>query len=488
VKNGITRRDALKLSGLTLGTLAVGSATGGCKNQPLDPMKRNDLIESLPPYYPGRETLAADEMRITFLGTSCIPRLAQECNSVFVEVGGGENGEALDQFVFDCGTGVVAKYNAMGIPMRKMNKIFLTHLHGDHMSDLTHIYCFGPAQDRKSPLYIWGPGPSGLKDPIDGYTYNDDGLNVFCQKFRDIMRWHTESFSFGATRFSSNNDPDNMPTKASWGLPMEPTAVVPTTGPKDPINSAQQPMDGYSLVPFQMDWTKKGEVAGDNIAYNNPTTGVKITHFPAIHTRKGSISYKLEWKGLSMIFSGDTKPNKEMIAQASGVTVLVHEMVVPAEIWAAKNFGLRKPPADQTDPTWQKALNYATAVQNSSHTPQGAFGYLLSQMDPPPKLAVATHFQATDDTIESAFKSIRDHYPEGDVTIAADLMVISVTPDRITKRKAVVEDYAWYPVGRVDATDIPKYHDATGNPAPEAQIDPTQEINPGPDTYDSSGY
>jgi hypothetical protein len=25
------------------------------------------------------------------------------------------------------------------------------------MSDLTHIYCFGPCQDRKSPLYVFGP-------------------------------------------------------------------------------------------------------------------------------------------------------------------------------------------------------------------------------------------------------------------------------------------------------------------------------------------
>jgi ribonuclease Z len=87
-------------------------------------------------------------LRITFLGTSLVPRLNQECNSVFVEVGSG------DQFVFDCGSGVVAKYNAMGIPFSRMDKIFLSHLHGDHMDDLTHIYCFGPSLDRKSPLYV----------------------------------------------------------------------------------------------------------------------------------------------------------------------------------------------------------------------------------------------------------------------------------------------------------------------------------------------
>lgn len=49
-------------------------------------------------------------------------------NSVFVETGNG------DSFVFDPGSGVSAKYNAMGIPPSRMEKVFLTHLHGDTRS------------------------------------------------------------------------------------------------------------------------------------------------------------------------------------------------------------------------------------------------------------------------------------------------------------------------------------------------------------------
>ncbi len=213
-----------------------------------------------------------------------------------------------------------------------------------------------------------------------------------------------------------------------------------------------------------------------------------------IHARKGSIGYKLEWKGMSMIFSGDSRPSYEMINQASGVNVLIHEMVVPAEVWAAKNLGYRTPSEAYSDPNFQSALEVANTVQASSHTPQGAFGYILSQIKPPPKLAVATHFQATDDTIKSAFDSIRNHYPKGDVTIAADLMVLTVTANKTTKRKAVVNDYAWYPVA--DLTDKlaePKYHDDQGNMDPTAQIDLTELIPPGKDangkpTYDPSGY
>ena len=105
----------LKLSGTTLGGIALGSPLLSFGNSPSnegssDPSQTNSYFNSLPAFTPP-EPLAPDEMRITILGSSCIPRLSQECNSVYVEVGSG------DQFVFDCGTGVAAKYNAMGLPI-----------------------------------------------------------------------------------------------------------------------------------------------------------------------------------------------------------------------------------------------------------------------------------------------------------------------------------------------------------------------------------
>lgn len=473
----MTRREALKITGLALGGVTLGGVLPGCATKTpettdnTNPTNTNSLMSGLDPYYPGKETLGKDEMRITFLGTSPIPRIDQECNSIYVEVGSG------DQFIFDCGSGTVAKYQAMGIPFAKMDKIFLTHPHADHMDDLTHIYCFGPSTDRKSPLYVWGPTKSGVPDPDTGHVY-EDGLHAFCERLREVCRWHTESFSFETTSYASYVPP----SRESWGLPVDPVPV-----------SNDSPIDGYALVPIELDWTKTGSTPGDNVAYNNPTTGVKITHFPAIHTRKGSMSYKLEWNGLSMIFTGDTKPNYNVIQQAGGVTVLIHEMVVPAEVWAMKNLHITN--KDQvSSQEWNAAYNDALAVQNSSHTPQGAFGYVLSQIKPAPKLAVATHFQATDDTIDSAMKSIRDHYPKGDVTIAADFMVLDVKSSGITKRRAVVSDWAWYPVATLHPdVNVPKYHNPDGSPNPTAQVDLSAEVpatdpTTGKENYREDGY
>ena len=214
------------------------------------------------------------------------------------------------------------------------------------------------------------------------------------------------------------------------------------------------------------------------------TTGVKITHFPAVHTREGAISYKLEWttpsgQVLSMIYAGDTLPSQYMIDQAKpGVDVLIHEIVVPANVWVSK-LGLGSS---------QTAINQAQQVQDSSHTPQLAFGYILQQIieqkGVAPRLAVGTHFQATDDLINAALADIRYWYKQGEVTIAADTMVLNVTKAGIKTRRGVVSNYQWPIVNPPNPTDmnVPKYwmpDPTTKQPtgAPQAQLDPNAVAN-----------
>ncbi len=310
---GLTRRELLKASGVALGWLALGAAgvsdahtegqcaLNGC-GYPADPRdtREYDYPNYLPEYWPDKmqQYLDGDQMRITFLGSAFPPaRKAQQMMSIFVEVGpwvsddNGGPGKATDSFVFDCGSGVVTNYNAMGIPYGRMDKIFITHLHADHMSDLSTIYCFGPSEDRKSPLFVWGQGPSGVESPACGDNppkRYDDGVNAFCRNLREAMRWHTESFSFLSTGARLPQHPD-------WENWVVPGGKLELVG-DDPMG------DGYAMVPIQLDWKNPG-----GLAYFNQKTGVKITHFPVIHTRKGSMGYKLEWKSLSMVYTSDTR-------------------------------------------------------------------------------------------------------------------------------------------------------------------------------------
>ena len=428
--------------------------------------------------------LSNNEMRITFMG-SMIPlpvRRAQAEMSIFVEVGWSNDpsdtvygGRAVDQFVFDMGAGASANFAAAKVGYRRMDKVFINHLHGDHMSDLVHTYCFGPSSDRKSPLYVWGSGPTGLESPAGSDVYYDDGTSNFCAHLREALRWHSESFSFQTTAYS-NYVP---PTQESWGLPHDPIPVG-----NDATN------DAYALVPIELDWTKVG-----GLAYSNAATGVKITHFPVIHARRGSMGYKVEWQtpdgtNLTMIYTSDTKPETNCIEQAKnagrGVDVFIHEMVVPPEVWAYKNMGLDGP-IEEGEPGYSNfvaTVQGLTRVQNSSHTPQGAFGYILSQLianGVQPKLTVATHFPVADDTVGSAFDSVKAHCPDvemgQDIVWSFDLMVLRVFPDRIEQRRADVSDYAFTPPVQMPVGLVPpKYNDGLGNGDPYYQIDTNAAI------------
>ena len=140
---GTTRRQVLKASGLALGGLVVGGGLTGseiaraAEEQPCinscTPIpacswtnnaaaQRYNYFNGLPAFKPFDFSsattiprLCENEMRITFMGL-CFPppRKAQQMMSVFVEVGWNkETNMPLDQFVFDCGSGVVANYGAM---------------------------------------------------------------------------------------------------------------------------------------------------------------------------------------------------------------------------------------------------------------------------------------------------------------------------------------------------------------------------------------
>jgi len=353
-------------------------------------------------YHPG-EVLATNEMRISFMGTSFLPRLSQAANSVYVECGNGES------FVFDCGAGVIEKYVAMGVAYSRMDKIFLTHLHADHMSDLMFIYCFGPSTDRKTPLHVWGPTGDSA----------DEGVTYFCDTTRDVTEWHRESFSFLST-----------------GL---------TNG-----------LDGYTLIPHECPYTLIGNVVYD-------TNGVRITHFPAIHDRNGAISFRLEWQGIAMVFSGDSQPNTFMLSQATNLDVLIHEVTLPPEVWAAKNSSGLPP----TDPRFPAGVATAKKIQDCSHTPGKALGYMLHQLalsNAAPRLAVATHCQFEDDTTNTIMTDIRSWYP-GAVTLANDLVVLNISTDKgqpIRRRTAVVSSDAFYAAATnypADQLALPKYPD-----------------------------
>lgn len=54
---------------------------------------------------------------------------------------------------------------------------------------------------------------------------------------------------------------------------------------------------------------------------------MRIKSFPAIHSLDGSVSYRLDWNGLSFVFGGDSNPNKWLIGSSTGADLLARVLL-----------------------------------------------------------------------------------------------------------------------------------------------------------------
>jgi ribonuclease Z len=223
-------------------------------------------------FYPGEEVLP-NEMRITALGTGMpFARRRQASPGWLVELGNG------DKFVFDIGTSCAANLNALGIPHSLLDKVFLTHLHVDHMGDLGSLFAVGMVRGRFTPLRVWGPSSSEPRL----------GTAAFGAAFNKMMAWDIES-----------------------------RRAVVSAG------------TGWRADFTEFDYSINGHVVFEE-------NGVRISAFPAIHCIDGPVSYRLDWNGLSVVYLGDGKPSQFMVDNAQNVDVLVHEAFVPAKEYAQK--------------------------------------------------------------------------------------------------------------------------------------------------------
>ncbi len=224
-------------------------------------------------YYPGTETLAPDEMRVIACGSGMpMPRLKQAAACFLVELGNG------DKFIFDMGTGSMERIYALGIPLDYIDKVFLTHLHMDHMGDLQGFYMYGPQNNRSVPLRVWGPGGGGTRP-----------------------EWSTKTAM------------DSMLKTWAW---MNGTLV----GTID--------MRSAALKVTEYDWSKVNGVIYDH-------NGVVIRSIPAIHFEQ-SASFILEWNGMKLAYMGDSLPNKWWIKHANGADLAIGECFLPAALAAKK--------------------------------------------------------------------------------------------------------------------------------------------------------
>lgn len=121
------------MSELDPGSLPSPTFAGGTKAITTTPVVGTPRREYAEMFVPGEEELEDGELRVTVLGSGnpCVTR-AQASGSVLVEIGNPEH----DIFIIDLGSGSLANYASLKLPVNKLDKVFLTHLHADHTADL----------------------------------------------------------------------------------------------------------------------------------------------------------------------------------------------------------------------------------------------------------------------------------------------------------------------------------------------------------------
>jgi ribonuclease Z len=118
-------------------------------------------------YSPNTEKLGPNELRLTALGTG-MPNVitgSQKASGWYVELGNG------DIFMFDLGSGTMENLAKLRPDWSKVDKVFASHLHSDHVGAFAELYIGGWMNGRYTPLHVYGPSGSeprlGTKSFVD---------------------------------------------------------------------------------------------------------------------------------------------------------------------------------------------------------------------------------------------------------------------------------------------------------------------------------
>ncbi len=99
------------------------------------------------------------DLHVIFLGTAgSIPTPQRSLPAVAIR----RKGELI---LFDCGEGVQRQMIQAGVGFHRKTKVFVTHLHGDHMLGLPGLFQTMSLLDRERKLEVYGP--SGIKAFVD---------------------------------------------------------------------------------------------------------------------------------------------------------------------------------------------------------------------------------------------------------------------------------------------------------------------------------
>jgi len=167
-------------------------------------------------------------------------------------------------YIVDIGDGANRNLGRWRIPMNKVQAVLLTHLHSDHISDLADLHLATWIPNRKSQLKVYGP----------------QGVEFVTRGFEEA--YQSDYF------FRNEHHGDEV-----------------------------APLHSVGFEPITIDLNKPIIIEKD---------GLKVTAFEVPHDPvKPALAFRFDYKGRSIVISGDTTYSENLISYSKDADVLFHE-------------------------------------------------------------------------------------------------------------------------------------------------------------------
>jgi ribonuclease Z len=246
-----------------------------------------------------------------------------------------------EKLLFDAGRGAIQRLTQAKVAWQDIDGVFFTHLHSDHVVGFPDAWLTGWLVGAGRERALEVRGPRGT---------------------RAMVRHLQQAYAFDISIRQSDD------RAAAAGIEVH---------ARDVVAGVVLERNGVKVTAFDVD------------------------HFPVTP----AFGYRIDYRGHSVVLSGDTRYSENLVRHARGTDVLIHEVVVPA------SFGRKGISAERT-----------ASVVAHHITPERA-GELFSRVGP--RLAVYSHIVQPDATTAELTEATRRTYP-GALAVGEDLMVIEV--------------------------------------------------------------
>lgn len=293
-----------------------------------------------------------DDIKLTFLGTGA-PRPSHDRfgPSILVEAGDYK-------MLVDAGPGMRERlFQAGGFEiLTAVDHLLITHLHFDHTISAPGLWLTGWLFGRKEPMRVYGP----------------TGTKAMMANFESAYDW-------------------DIRYRTIVGVPKRGSELlVEDVGPGVFFDK-----DGLKITAFNVEHMPINIETGESLGLEGATLG-----------------FRMDYRGHSVLFSGDTRstPSSEIIPMGKGVDVLIHEVQVPA-------------PGDSPE---AKLANVSLSV----HSSPDQVAYVFSRTRP--RLGVYSHIIPPEIGSDELL-GMTDY--DGEMLVAEDLMTLTIG-DEITIGRA----------------------------------------------------